>query len=287
MADGSSSPLLGAPGPSSSRQTPSMRSHKSEDDESTPLLSSSNSTPRYDGEEEQDDPPIPSPAATSLRSLQDGQSDLKPAKSGARWPTILAISILGTLMIAIMIGAFFAPAIVEEYAKQSLVIEPTSLSIESIESTGVKARIYANFKLDASRVTNDAVRNVGRAGTWIARKVESKPSKVEVYLPEYGNIIVGTAMIPIVVVDIRNGQVTHLNFSATLSPGDVSGVRSVINDWLEGRLGKLRVQGKADVTLKSGLIPLGTQSISEYFVFEGQYLYHVFASVFFGEKFLV
>jgi hypothetical protein len=284
MADGSTSPLLGASGPSSSRRTPSQRSHRSE--ESTPLLSDTNTTPRYDGEEEEDLNEIsPSPAAASLRSLQDGRAaSPAPSKGVVRWPIILAVSVLGALVIVIMAGAFFAPAIAEGYAKQSLVIEPTSLSIETFTPTGVTARIQADFKLDASRVKNDAVRNLGRFGTWIAREVESKESKVEVYLPEYGNILVGSAMVPPVVVNIRNGHITHVNFTAELLPGDMTGIRGVVNDWLDGRLGQLRVQGKADVSLKSGIFPLGTQSISESLVFEGQSLYKTFASVYFGEK---
>jgi len=285
MADGSTSPLLGASGPSSSRRTPSQRSHRSE--ESTPLLSDTNTTPRYDGEEEDLDEISPSPAAASLRSLQDGRPSPtpSPSKGGVRWPTILAVSVLGVLVIVILAGAFFAPAIAEEYAKQSLVIEPTSLSIETFTPIGVTARIQADFKLDASRVKSDAVRNLGRFGTWIAREVESKESKVEVYLPEYGNLLVGTAIVPPVVVNIRNGQITHVNFTADLLPGDMTGIRGVVNDWLDGRLGQLRVQGKADISLKSGIFPLGTQSISESLVFEGQYFYKTFSSVYFGEKF--
>lgn len=283
MADGSTSPLLGASGPSSSRRTPSQRSRRSE--ESTPLLSDTNTTPRYDGEEEDLNEISPSPAAASLRSLQDGRAaSPAPSKGGVRWPSFVAVSILGALVIVIMAGAFFAPAIVEEYAKQSLVIEPTSLSIETFTPTGVTARIQADFKLDASRVKNDAVRNLGRFGTWIAREVESKESKVEVYLPEYGNLLVGTATVPPVVVNIRNGHITHVNFTADLLPGDMTGIRGVINDWLDGRLGQLRVHGKADVYLKSGILPLGTQSISESLVFEGQSLYRTFASIYFGEK---
>jgi hypothetical protein len=283
MADGSTSPLLGVSGPSSSRRTPSQMSRQSE--ESTPLLSDSNTTPRYDGEDEEDIDEIPSPAAASLRSLQDSRVSSASSKGGFRWPTVLAVCALGALAIVIMAVAFFAPAIVEEYAKQSLVIEPTSLSLRDFTPTGAIIRIQADFKLDASRVKNEVVRNLGRAGTWIAREVESKTSKVDVYLPEYGNLLVGTATVPGIVVNIRNGQTTHVDFDTDLQPGDMTGIRGVINDWLEGRLGQLRVQGKTDVALKSGIFPLGTQSISESLVFEGQYLYQTFASIYFGEKF--
>lgn len=281
MAGDSTSPLLGAAGPSS-RRSPSQRSGES--DESTPLLSNTNSTPQVDGEDGDDEDSEHSPAASSLRSIQEGRFSPQPSKSSRRWPTIVAITVLGALATAIMIGAFFAPAVVEQYAKQSLVIEPTSLSLDSFTATGVRARIQADFRLDASRVKNGAIRNLGRAGTWIAREVESKESKLKVYLPEYGNVLVGTAMIPSVAVDIRNGHTTHVDFHAVLEPGDLIGIKKVVNDWLDGRLGQLRVQGKADMALKSGIFPLGSQSISKSLTFEGQYLYQIFASVFFGEK---
>lgn len=281
MAGGSTSPLLGAAGPSS-RRSPSQRSRES--DESTPLLSNTNSTPQVDGEDGDDEDSSHSPAASSLRSIQEGRFSPQPSKSSRRWPTIVAIAVLGALATTIMIGVFFAPAVVEQYAKQSLVIDPTSLSIDSFTPTGVRARIQADVRLDASRVKNDAVRNLGRAGTWIAREVESKESKLKVYLPEYDNLLVGTAIIPSVVVDIRNGHTTHVDFFADLEAGDLTGIKGIVNDWLDGRLGQLRIQGKADVALKSGILPLGSQSISESFTFEGQYLYQIFASVFLAEK---
>lgn len=194
------------------------------------------------------------------------------------------MSILALLTIGIITGAFFVPAAVEEYAKQSLSIEPTNLSIHNFTSTGVTARIQATFKMDASRVENEAVRNVGRFGTWIARQVETKPSTVEVYLPEYGNVLLGTAAVPRIAVDIRDGHDTALDFLAVLEPGKAEDIRRITNDWLEGRLDEVRIIGKASVDLKSGIFPLGTQTIDSEMVFEGQSLYRSFASLYFGQK---
>jgi hypothetical protein len=280
MSDNPSSPLLG----SSDRPRSNHSHHSNESHENTPLLSRSDDTPRYDGADDEDEDRIPSPAATSLRSLQKGQGSTKSTKGGRRWPTVVAVVVLGLVVLGLIAGAFFTPAIVEEYAKEALVLEPTNLSIDSFTATGVRARVQALFRMDASRVKNKHVRNIGRFGTWIARKVESQESKVEVYLPEYGNILVGTAAVPQVVVDIRNGYTTPIDFLTDLEPGDVEGIRQVANDWLEGRLGQIRVLGKADVGLKSGLISLGTQSISESLEFEGQSLYRSFASLYLGEK---
>ncbi|KAM3074732.1 hypothetical protein ACMFMG_008152 [Clarireedia jacksonii] len=270
MADNPTSPLL----PSAERRPSSKQSRFSNDShESTPLLSNSDATPRYDGEEtgeefNEEHERIVSPAATSLRSIQDRGSP-KPARGGRRWPSIIAVTALFLVAIAILIGAFFTPTAVEKYAKESLVIEPTKLSIDSFTASGVRARVQANFRLDASKVKNKAIRNVGRFGTWIAKEVESDESTVEVYLPEYDNLLVGTAVIPKVVVSIRNGVTTPIDFLTDLEPGNVHGLRKVANDWLEGRLGQMRVLGKADVALKSGLFSLGSQSISQSLVFEG------------------
>jgi hypothetical protein len=229
---------------------------------------------------------IPSPAAASLRSIQNQRRGSTIFTKERRWPTIVAVTVLGVAIIGIVMTAFFAPAVVEEYARESLVIEPTNLSIHNFTSTGVTARVQAHFRMDASRVKNNAVRNVGRFGTWIARQVESEESRVEVYLPEYDNILIGTANVPRIVVDIRNGYTTAIDFLTALEPGDLDGIRRVANDWLEGRLDQVRVVGKADVGLKSGLFPLGSQTIIESLVFEGQSLYRSFASLYLGEKFL-
>lgn len=282
MAEGSSSPLLG--GGSDRASTRSRQSERSQEQE--PLLSHSDDTPRYDGEDGHQGDRLPSPAATSLRTLQNGDSPPKSKKGGVRWPTIVAICILGLAVIGIILGAFFAPALVEEYAKESLVVEPTNLSIHAITSTGVVARVQANFRMDASRVKNKHVRNIGRFGTWIAREVETTESTVKVFVKSL-DLHVGTAIIPRIVVNIQNGHTTALNFLTDLKPGNVEGLRQVANDWLDGRLHEITIRGQGDIGLKSGLFSLGSQSISEELHFEGQSLYRAFASFYLGEKSLL
>ena len=173
------------------------------------------------------------------------------------------------LIIAILAFGFAMPAIVEEYADQAAVFEPTDLSIQSITSTGVKARVQGDFVLDASRVRRKSVRDLGRFGTWIAAAIEATPSNVHVYLPERDNILLGTAEIPPAVVSIRNGKVTHLDFVAEIEPGDFDGIRQIAKDWIDGRLSQLRVTGKGDIALKSGIFRLGTQTISKDVMFKG------------------
>lgn len=278
MPDESRSPLLGAEAdaersiserPQSQKSKASSRSKLSNlpkhSEESTPLLSEEANHRRYG------DAPTHvganSPAASSLRSLQNGGSS-KGNKS-RRWPTIIALTILGLVIVVILCLGFAAPAVVEEYAKQALVFEPTALSVDSFTSKGVRARIQGDFTLDGSRVERKTVRDLGRAGTWIARAVESRRSKVQVYFPEYDDLLLGTADVPPIVVNIRDGHTTHIDFLSELAAGDLDGIRRMANDWIDGRISRLSVRGVADVPLKSGIFSLGTQSLTQTIVFRG------------------
>ena len=277
MSENPASPLVGEAGGDQARseRPPSHRSKAStkskhsnrskHSEESTPLLSEDANHRNYG-----DAPPREeshSPAASSLRSLQDGEGS--KGKS-ARWPTIIALTILGLVLILILCLGFAAPEIVEEYAREAMVFEPTDLSIDLFTSTGVRARIRGDFTLDGARVQKKSVRDLGRAGTWIARAVESKQSKIKVFLPEYGNLLLGTADVPPILVDIRDGHTTHLDFLSDLAAGDLDGIRRMANDWLEGRVGDLTVKGVAEVPLKSGIFGLGTQSLAETIIIKGE-----------------
>ena len=275
MSDNDRSPLIGAEGATSGSGRPASRKsnnsnrskHADEIYESTPLLSRDVDHREY-GHTSRDNG-APSPAASSLRSLQKSGFGGK-GKRLTRWTTVLAVTILCLIVLAILGFGFAAPAVVEQYAKQAPVFEPTNLSIDSFTSSGVTARVQGRFAMDASRVRKKSVRDLGKAATWIASKVESRSSKVEVVLPEYGDILLGTAEVPPLVVDVRDGHVTYLDFLVDLAAGDVEGIQRVGKDWLDGRLNRLRVQGKAYVDLKSGIFGIGTQTLSEDMVFEGK-----------------
>lgn len=234
-------------------------------EESTPLLQQDTNHPNYgEGPANSNEPA--SIAASSLRSLQNfGPGKVK----GRRWPTIVALALLFLSITAILVLGFAAPEIVEEYAKEAAVFNPVYLSIDSFTSSGVKARIQGDFAVDASRVHKKPVRDLGRFGTWIAQAVESKNSEMKVYLPEYGEVLLGTAYAPGIVVDIRNGHTTRVDFLCDLVAGDLDGIRAILNDWIEGRLGQLRVQGVAEVGLKSGLFSLGAYQFTRSLVFQG------------------
>ena len=281
MSDNPESPLPGGAGSKQSRSerprsqrskasTNSKHSNLSKhSEETTPLLSEDANHRNYGDASHPED--SLSAAASSLRSLRNEGSS-KGKSSIRRWPTIIALIILGLVIIVILCLGFAAPEVVQEYAREAMVFEPTDLSIDLFTSTGVRARIRGDFTLDGARVQKKPVRDLGRAGTWIARAVESKQSKVKVFLPEYGNLLLGTADVPPIKVDIRDGHTTHLDFLSDLAAGDVDGIRRMANDWLEGRIGDLNVKGVAEVPLKSGIFGLGTQSIEETIVVKGEYL---------------
>jgi len=255
--------------PASQKSSQSIRSSRSQQPssqttENTPLLTRQESN--HDGDEN-DDRSYPAESAPLLPSDQDAP-DAKEKKSRIR-PSVVALLLLCVVVILIMVLGFFAPEAVQEYAMQAAVFEPTSLSVDSFTSTGVRARVQGDFSMDASRVKKKSVRDLGRFGTWIAKEVESGESHVEVYLPEYGNVLLGTARMPPVKINIRNGHTTHIDLLADLEPGQVDGIRRVANDWLDGRLGQLRVQGKAKLPLKSGIFHLGEQTISQSLLFNG------------------
>ncbi|KAI1132588.1 hypothetical protein F5Y10DRAFT_197349 [Nemania abortiva] len=254
MAEDETSSLLSSPkGKGSDRDT-------HEPVESTPLLSGDSASPGYDGDGD----------SASLRSHHSHAPSTHSTgkKKSRRWPSVIAMVLLGCVAIAIIILAFIVPDAVQEYAQQAAVIEPTSLSIDSITPDGVRARVQANFQLDGSRVKNDHVRRIGRASTWVANKLASEKAKIDVYVPDYDNILLGSADIPPLVVGLRDGITTYFDFIADIRPGNVEGMRMIANDWLDGRLDKLRLNGKTDLSLKSGLIPLGTHPISETLIFE-------------------
>lgn len=210
------------------------------------------------------------PLLSSSSTAQGEAEQPQEKKRNWRWPSIIALASLCVLVILAIVFGFLAPSVVEEYAQQAVKFQPTSLSIEDFTSHGVRARVQGNFEMDASQVKRKPVRDLGKFFTYIAREAESGESEVEVSLPEYGNVVLGTAYLPGVKVDLRNGHTTHVNISSDLEPGDVEGIRRIANDWIEGRLGQLRVLGKAQVPVKSGIISLGKQALQHELVFSNK-----------------
>ncbi|KAK4101351.1 hypothetical protein N658DRAFT_471083 [Parathielavia hyrcaniae] len=264
MSDSERSPLLSAAGSSKILDV-----RESEDPyESTPLLTGSTATPRYDGDRDDAD----NCDLASIASRAPDPAPTKSARKPIRWPSVIAVVVLSSFALAIMILAFIVPDAVEEYAKKAIVLEPTNLSLVSITSNGVRARIQANFHLESQRVANEHVRRVGKAATWLVGELGTEETRINVFLPEYNNVLLGTAAVPPLKVKIADGHNNAIDFVADLTPGDAEGIRMIANEWLDGKLDSVRVRGQADVHFRAGIIPLGTHSVAESLTFEGSKL---------------
>ncbi|KAL5088330.1 hypothetical protein Trisim1_006779 [Trichoderma cf. simile WF8] len=192
------------------------------------------------------------------------------SESRWRWPSIIAILILAALTVVVMVLGFLVPPAVKSYAENAAVLEPTGLSLESLTPDGVRARIQASFKLDGSRVKDDTARRLGRLATSIVRTLDTEETKVRVHLPTYDNLLLGSAVVPPLSINLVDGQTTVLDFVADLSPGDAESLRRIANDWLDGKLEQVKVTGSAALSLKTGILPLGTHDIVESMVFEAK-----------------
>lgn len=269
MADEEDRPLLDGGRESSSHpQPPSVMDSSATlmEQEPRPYELASESTPLLARRD--DDEALAYGTDTTQRRSSFSDNVAKKSRYRLQWPIIFALVLLATVL-AVLIFAFAAPAAIKRYAEEATVFKPTHLSIDSATSDGVRARVQGDFVVDANRVQSGTVRNLGRMATWIGREVETSQSDLEVYLPEYGNVLVGTASLPSIKINVRNGHTNHVDFLADLATGDIPGIRAVAMDWLEGRLGQLRVKGKATLHLKSGLLSLGKQTVFKSIAFGG------------------
>ena len=171
-----------------------------------------------------------------------------------------------------MLLGFFVPEVIEEYATQAKRFDIASISLPEFTAAGARARVQGVFWMDPAQVRRKSVRDLGVFGTWLARRVESSESTVQVFLPDYDHVLLGTAKLPPIEVDVQSGHRNDIDFLTDLEPGDVAGIRAVANDWLDGRLEKLTVHGKADVKLRSGILSFGMRSISQSIILQGRFI---------------
>lgn len=269
MTDDSTAPLLSRASNNSRDTSPhSPKQHHQHEPESPPFHLSSESTPllRHEGISYGTDDQRPS-TATSHKTLE--AEDPTKQRRRRHWPVIIAISILIVAVILTLIFGFAAPAAVKEYAQEAAVFTPQKISFDSATSDGVSVRIQGDFSLDGSRVRRATVRRTGRLATWIAKEVETGETTVDVYLPEYDNVLLGRAFFPTVKVNVREGHSNYIDIIANVQSGDVAGIRQVADEWMGGRLAQLRVQGEADVDIRSGILKFGSQMIAADLMLDG------------------
>jgi hypothetical protein len=203
--------------------------------------------------------------SSSIESIQTTSP-----KSRQRWPTLIALAFLTTAVFLTLFFGFAAPSGIEAYSRQAAQIRFQNASVVSATSSELQVRIHADFALDGSQVHSKSLRDFGRLATWIAREVETEQTELYVRLPEYGDEIVGTAIIPSIKLNIRSGAANHINIVIHLIPGDVTSIPLVVNDWFDGRLAYLKLHGAASIGIRSGLLRLSSQKISENILIDGR-----------------
>lgn len=217
--------------------------------EQTPLLSRTDSHTEYEAN----------------GHIEESEQPSKPKRS---WPVIFAIGGLSVALILALVFGFATPAAVEEYVKEALSFEADNLSIESFTDTGVRARIQGTVWLDASKVHKKPVRDLGRFATYIAKEVESGESHVQVFLPDYDDALLGSAILPPIKINIRNGHYNWIDRVVDLEPGDVDGIRRVAHDFMDHKLHELRIKAVASVAVKSGLVS-AKQQVTQFLTLAG------------------
>ncbi|KAK0386556.1 hypothetical protein NLU13_6391 [Sarocladium strictum] len=233
--------------------------HDQQPTETEPLLATQRRA-QNDAEIDDHDGTASEPSSAHTRPRVD--------KTKRRWPSIIAMAILGLVVILVILIGFLVPPAIQEYAEQASIIEPTDLSIESITPEGVRARIQGNFRLDSTRVANQNTRRIGRLVGGIFRKLQSDNTTVYVSLPHYDDIIIGSADFPPVTLSIVEGHNTAVDVVAEFKPGASTHIRMLVNEWFAGKLDTVKLTGFADVTLKSGIFPVGTHRLVDSMVFE-------------------
>ncbi|KAK5947252.1 hypothetical protein PMZ80_001401 [Knufia obscura] len=221
--------------------------------EQTPLLSRTDSNTEYE-------------ANGHIESSSTGE----PAKKKTQWPIVAAIGALSIFMLLALIFGFATPSAVESYVKEAMQFEADNLSIENFTDTGIQARVQGTVWLDASKVHKKPVRDLGRFATYIAKEVESGETHMDVFLPGYGDVLLGSATLPPVKMNIRNGHYNWIDIVANLKPGNVEGIRRVADDFMNHKLQDITVRAVVDAHVKSGLISVNQKATQFVTVEAGQ-----------------
>jgi len=195
------------------------------------------------------------------------ESPEEPTKRKIQWPIVAAISALSVFMLLALIFGFATPSAVEQYVKEAMQFEADNLSIESFTDTGIRARVQGTVWLDASKVHKKPVRDLGRFATYIAKEVESGETHMDVFLPGYGDLLLGSAILPPVKLNIRNGHYNWIDIVADLEPGDIEGIRRVADDFINHKLSDITVRAVVNAPVKSGLIRLN-QKVTQFVTLE-------------------
>lgn len=210
---------------------------------------------------------------TPLDDAASGKSIDIEAPSKKRRPRAhAALLLLCIALVGIPMMAFLGLGVAERYAREAVMVNVTSVSVESFTPRGVQARVKASVHVDASRVGNRFIRNFGRFGTTIVKKISTEKGQLHVFLVDYGRSLLGNASVPPMVIDVRNGHSNDYDFVSDVEPVSLESAQEVVKDYLDGNLDSLRVMGTTRLKLRLGILPLGKKWFKETMKFEGKSL---------------
>ncbi|KAF8474984.1 hypothetical protein BDZ91DRAFT_650294 [Kalaharituber pfeilii] len=205
----------------------------------------------------------------SASNNSSGSDTPKKRKRWALWIVLVLLTILGLLLL---ITAFFVPAVGERYAKAAVVLNVSSIAVESFTPQGIEARVKANVSVDSSRVENKLVRRFGQLGTALARKVTTERGKIYLFLPDYDQALLANASVPKMILDVRDGHTNSLDFVSHVDPVSLESAKKLVDDYITGELQSLQVMGKARLDMHSGIVHFGQQLLTETITIEGNTL---------------
>ncbi|KAF3936429.1 hypothetical protein ABW19_dt0204158 [Dactylella cylindrospora] len=227
----------------------------------TPLLPKSRSSV-IDEDEFSERSPLISPGR-DRQHASDAESSRTPGKRARGIPLVQIISLvlLCSLTIMILLFGFMAPEAAQEYAKKATDIKLNSLSVDSFTPKGIRVRLQAQIRIDSTKSGNGLLQAFGVLAGSVARKVKVGSSEVTLYVPDYPDGLLGTATYPDVVIDLRDGHTTDIDILVDVVPGNLQGIKPVVDDYLAGKIHSLRIEGESDIPLQTGILPLGTHKI--------------------------
>lgn len=225
-----------------------------------------NGRPSNDAEPSETSPLLPQTDGPSSQETTS-PSSLPPSKWKS-WKLIALLALVATFA-SIMVLGFMVPGAAQRYAEEAPDVTLEGVSVESYTKEGVNVRILGSVHFDATRVKNFDGRNVGRFAGRLLKTVKTGASDIEVFLPGYGETMVGKITVPSMAVDIRNGHTTRLNFTALVQPVSTKIVSMVLSDALMNRLKVIKATAIAKVHVKAGWFSLGKQKIVHTIVLDG------------------
>lgn len=205
--------------------------------------------------------------SSDAREADEESEPFTKQKRRWRWPSIIALTTLLVIIIAIIIFAFIAPSVLREYAQQAAEIDTPRFALEEVSKDSVKIRVKVDGRLNADKVKGGFTRNIGRFATALGGRVSAGATTVSIISDSHKTLAL--VSLPPQALNIRNGKWNHLDVPSEIEPKDLEAIKKLAQDALRGDMEELALTGAANIPLKVRGISLGTHAFSEKVTFEG------------------